>query len=140
MIYRRAGRSDLARTLPLMMRGLARMQHPALKPSERRVLEMAEQCVLDGFAAVAELDGEPVAYIGAIPAEQPFYEGLQLCVVAWYSEWPGAGFRLFKMLKAWFDANPMLCSVLITTNPDERLRAHMERMGAITIPSYFLAR
>ncbi len=139
MIYRRVRLADINRTFPLMMRGLAIMQHPALRPSERRIRDMAEQCITIGFAAIAE-DAEPVAYIFAVPAEQPFYEGLQVCVLGWYSERVGAGFRLLRMLREWVDTNPMLHSILITTNPDDRLRRHMEHIGAVTFPSYFLAR
>ena len=138
MIFRRCGRQDIARALPLMMRGLS-IFTAGMRPSQERVIAIAERCVTDGYAALAEKD-EPCAYIGALPAENPFFDGIQLCVVGWYSEQAGAGFALYRMMMAWADSIPMIRSVLITTNPDDRLRATMEKMGALTVPSYLIVK
>lgn len=119
------------------MRGLNSNPMPML-PDRGKIMCMMEKVVDEGFAAVAERDGVLVAYIGAIVTENPFYERFQASVVAWYSEEPRAGFKLFEMMMEWKERYPMIGSITIATNPDKRLEKILVKRGWITLPSYLL--
>ena len=122
--------------MPLMRRVLARSNN-GLVVDEDKVRASVKNAILNGYAAVAEKDGVVGAYIGGITSEHAFYERLQLHVFGWYSELPGAGLKLFDMMMAWRDENPMIVAVYLYADPDARLNRIMARRGAIVVPVYW---
>ena len=122
--------------MPLMRRVLT-IRDTGLVIDEDKVRAVVANTITNGYAAVAEKDGVVGAYIGGIASEHPFYERQQLHVLGWYSELPGAGFKLFDMLMAWRDENPMIAAVYYYADPNERLTRIMARRGAVVCPSYW---
>ena len=137
MILRRAVVADIDRAMPMLRRVLSAQPH-GMVIDENKLRVTALRTITHGYCAVAEYDGKIVAYIAGLVDENPYFERLQLTVIGWYSEAPGAGFRLYRMMMKWRDANPMIGSVCLLANPDEKLNRIMVRHGAIPMPSYWI--
>lgn len=138
MIYRRAVLADMDRPESmLLLHRVLTIQPHGMVVDEAKVRATATHAITKGYAAVAEKDGKIVAYIGALIDEHPYYERQQMCVVAWYSDAPGAGLRLFRDMMDWRDAHPMIGTVYVFADPDERLNRVMIRYGAKIAPSYW---
>lgn len=140
MIYRRAVVSDVDRDefRPMMGRALMADMLGPLDTVKLRASVL--RTITDGYAAVAEQGGVVVAYIGGVVQEHPYFERQQLYVIGWYSESTGAGIKLFRMMMAWKDEHPMIASVYLLANPDERLnRIMVARYGAVLVPAYWIS-
>ena len=139
MIFRRAVVADLDRpeVMPMFRHVLSREPH-GMVIVEAKVRATALLAIERGYAAVAEKDGVVVAYIAGITSEHPYCERLQMHVFGWYSQHPGAGFRLFRMLMKWRDGNPIIGPAYLYADPDERLNRIMLRSGAFVVPVYFI--
>lgn len=125
--------------LPIARSGLSSYPH-GMAVDEPKLRSAIVHMIAEGYAAVAEQDGEIVAYIGGVVQEHPYFERQQLCVLGWYSVHTGAGFRLFRMMMAWKDERPMIASVYLLANPDERLNRIMAaRYGAVLVPAYWIS-
>lgn len=138
MIYRRAVLADLERPqFMLLLHRVLTIQPHGMVLDEAKVRATAMHAITKGYVAVAEKDGKIVAYIAALIDEHPYYERQHMCVIGWYSDAPGAGFRLFRDMMDWRDAHPMIGPVYVYVDPDERLTRVMIRYGAMVVPSYW---
>ena len=140
MLYRYATPDDLLRPdlWGLIMRGL-QAERVSMVVDRDKISGLMRRALTEGFWMLAEQDGKIVGHIGAAVVENMWYERQQLVVIAWFSEFPGAGFGLLRRLLAWKNTNPMIGSVTITTNPGPRLQRLLELRGWLMCPTYLKA-
>lgn len=139
MILRRAVAEDVERLLPIMKKALM-ADELGMVIDREKLRASVLRTIADGYAAVAEQDGAIVAYIGGVVQEHPYFERQQLYILGWYSMHASAGFRLFRMMMAWKEQRPMIASVYLLVNPDDRLNRIMaSRYGAIPAPAYWIS-
>lgn len=144
MIYRRAVLDDIDRlgSMALLRRVLSSGPY-GMVVDEAKVRATVTRAITEGYCAIAEHDGELVAYIAALITEHPYFERLQLTVVGWYSEAHGAGlatpgFKLYRDMMKWREERPMIGAVCVVVDPDEKLHRLMVRLGAIVMPAYLI--
>lgn len=96
---------------------------------------------LPHYGAIAEQDGEFVAYIGGLCGEHYWLERQQFNIVGWYSTRPGAGMKLLDMALRWAKSVPYIKTTMISVNPDvaDRVSAVFKRRGiAVHVAPSFL--
>ena len=135
MLIRRAIPDDVYREdlRALVLRGLN--SGIGLTHSWPKLESLAKMGLDNGFWMVAEEMGEAAAHILAIITPNPIFEGDQCIVIAWYSERPGAGWRLFNKFHEWVKTQNVT-SVAISTNMDKRLNRILKKRGWILCPVY----
>ena len=137
ILYRNAIFDDIYRpdVRKMVLAGLS-AEKIGLDASEEKLESLAERALTRGAWFVAENNGKVVAHIVGLVEENPFFEGKQLIVIAWYSLIPGCGMKLLNMLMDWKRQDPEILSTAISTNPDEKLKRILERKGWLMMPQY----
>jgi len=118
----------------LVIRGL-KPEEIGMIPCWEKLENMAETAIRFGFWECAEHDGKIVGHILAFVGDNPMFYGRMASVLAWYSEYPGAGMALFRRFSEWAAAQHV-ASVSIHTNPDSRLDEFLTGNGWIMCPNY----
>lgn len=136
MITRKATSHDVYRPdfRELVERGL-RADEIGLVPSWPKLEALAFQSLESGLWLAAEEGGKVKAHLCSIITENPLFHGKQCTVIAWYSEIPGAGFRLFREFERWVKKESV-GSVVISSNFDERLITILKKRGWTMCPSF----
>jgi len=136
MIFRQATHNDLYREdfRSLVLRGLA-PKKIGLEPSWPKLLALASRSFDGGFWMAAEEDGIVKAHLCAVIVPNAIFEGDQCMVIAWYSEVPGAGMKLYGLFADWLKTAEVT-SAAITTNMDARLSRILIKRGWTMCPNY----
>lgn len=135
--YRHAVEGDINRPdlRELVLKGL-NASAIGREPNIEKLETLARQSLENGIWLVAEEDGKIVSHIVGLVTEDPLYDRRQLTVISWHSTSPGSGMRLLHLLMDWRKQFPMIASVVVCTNQDEKLKRILEKRGWIMHPQY----